>query len=156
MIILERWCDHDRESEDNAPMGCFGSIYIDGLFFCNTVEQPWRENRRFVSCVPTGTYKLEDFQSERYGDTLALSNPDLDVVVYQNDATEGQRYACLFHAANWSHQLQGCIAPGKNLAWATDRGHKANLMVTYSKNTLAMLLPHLRGEELLIRWKHQR
>lgn len=156
MIILERWLDHDKESDKNAPLGCFGSIYIDGVFYCNTVEQPWRQNRRFVSCVPVGVYDLVAYDSPKYGKTYALSNPDLDVVVYQADADEGQRYACLFHAANWSRQLQGCIAPGKDLAWGKTGVYKPNLMVTESRNTLAKLLPLLENEELLIRWKHQR
>lgn len=158
MIILERILDHSRESDVNAPMGTLGELYIGGEFQCYTIEQPWRDNRRFVSCIPAGEYDITKYDSPKYGAVVALSNPDLGVVIYETQAGETDRYACLIHAANWSHQLQGCIAPGANLAWGkheTDaENFKSNLMVTASRNTLAKLLPEITGEKILIRWKN--
>lgn len=147
MIILERFCDQNK-------LGCFGELYIGGEFICYTVEQPWRDNKPFKSCVPVGHYTLVPFESEKYGSVVALENPELNVYANQSDASEGDRYACLIHAANWSHQLQGCIAPGAALAWGIDvRTNTENLMVTRSRATLKNLLA--KGEtDILIRWKH--
>ena len=156
MIILERFLDHDRETETTKPMGCFGSLFIDGLWYCYTVEQPWRQNRRFVSCVPCGEYDLVHFESNKYGNTVALRNPDLGVHLYKQQADPDERYACLFHAANWSSDLQGCIAPGKDIAWGGTVDKGSNLMVTQSRNTLEKILPSLIDQKLLIRWKHER
>lgn len=155
MFVLERILDHSRESESNAPLGCLGELYKDGVFYCYTIEQPYRDNRPFVSSVPVGEYDLKSFDSNKYGRVVALVNHDLNVYANKSEATEdGDRYACLVHAANWSHQLQGCIAPGKNIAWGKHKNFKPNIMVTNSKNTLASVLPQMIDEKLLIRWKH--
>lgn len=152
-IVIERFMDDTRE----PAMGCVGELIVNGEFFCYTMEQPWRQNRRFVSCIPVGTYKLRAYVSPRYGETYALENPDLNVYANQVDADEGDRYACLIHAANWSSQLQGCIAPGSDKSWGTLRQYKPNLMVTNSRNTLRKLMPHLEeGGDVLIRWRHER
>ena len=152
MIILERFCDHPE-------LGCFSELYINGEFIYYTVEQPWNDNKPFKSCVPVGDYDLIPFSSGRYGRTYALSNPELDVVVNMSEASKGQRYACLIHAANWASQLQGCIAPGRELLWGqrtdnTDTNYEPTLMVTDSRSALKGLLPRLDDERLLIRWKH--
>ncbi len=153
MIILERFLDDPRE----PAMGCMGELIVEGEHFCYTMEQPWRQNRRFVSCVPVGTYNLISYDSPKYGETFALENEDNDVFVYENEADEGGRYACLFHSANWAHQLQGCIAPGDGKGWAQHRGHPPNLMVTRSRDALARLFPVLEyNHQILIRWRHQR
>jgi len=150
MIIIERFLDHSRRT----PLGCMGELHIDGQFFCYTIEQPWRENRRFVSCVPVGEYALIPFESTKYGKTFALSNAELNVVPTHAEANDGERYACLFHSANWSHQLQGCIAPGKDIAWGKHGANDENIMVTDSRRTLDKLMPELKDNRVIIRWKH--
>lgn len=35
-----------------------GSIYRDGEMICKTLELPWRQNKRAISCIPEGTYKV--------------------------------------------------------------------------------------------------
>lgn len=154
MIILERICDHSNE----PAMGCVGEIYVEGEFFCNTIEQPWRDNRRFVSCVPAGEYTLERFVSDKYGEVVALVNHDLGVYSRKHEAGDGDRYACLIHAANWSSQLQGCIAPGKTLSWGKrSSDYASNMMVTSSRNTLKKLLAEIEADnKILIRWRHEK
>jgi len=153
VIILERFLDDPRE----PAMGCMGELIVEGQHFCYTIEQPWRQNRRFVSCVPVGTYNLIPFDSQKYGQTFALENEALDVFAYQDEAGDGQRYACLFHAANWAHQLQGCVAPGEAKSWGQRTGNKPNLMVTKSNKTMAKLYPILEdNHQILVRWRHQR
>ena len=35
-----------------------GELFINGERFCNTLELPYRDNQRSVSCIPTGDYKV--------------------------------------------------------------------------------------------------
>ena len=35
-----------------------GSILWDGNFVCKTLELPWKENKRAISCIPEGTYRV--------------------------------------------------------------------------------------------------
>lgn len=154
MNRLIRFCDHGTTQPNESPLGCFGEIRINGRFFCYTVEQPWRDNRRFVSCIPAGVYDVVAYNSANYGEVAALVGAG--VVVGRENAAADDRYDCLAHPANWSHQLQGCFAPGDRLAWGHDKatGARSNLMVTNSRNTLARLLPLLLNKPLSIEWKH--
>jgi hypothetical protein len=68
-----------------------------------TVERPWLDNAPNVSCIPTGYYEMEKVNSPRFGpDTWEI----MDVP---------GRTHILIHAANWSKQLEGCIALGRGL-----------------------------------------
>jgi len=136
-------------------MGVLGELFIDGVFQCYTIEQPWRDNRRFVSCIPDGEYFLIPYHSPKYGEVVAFTNAD-DVVAYQHEANEGDRYACLVHGANWSSQLQGCVALGQNISWGTHSGLRANIMVTNSKGTLKKMLPKLINQKIKITWSHEK
>ena len=49
--------------------------------------------------------------SKSKGDVFAIINRDLGVTLH-GPSTRTYIY---FHAANWPHQLQGCIAPGLEL-----------------------------------------
>lgn len=139
--------------------GTPGELVIAGLIRCHTIEQIWQDNKPFVSCVPDGEYQLVPHNSDKYGATWALVNPDLGVAHYPTSGIA--RYACLFHSANWAHQLQGCIAPGNEIAAAVDTRHtsESRLMVTQSRRTLQRMLDILSDEQehtLQIRWKTYR
>jgi len=96
-----------------TDMGTFGKLYDnEHNFLCHTVERNWANNELFKSCIPEGEYELVEYHSPRYGKSLALNNPNLNVYVQ----SQGHgRYACIFHAANYADHLQGCIAPGHEL-----------------------------------------
>ena len=34
-----------------------GELFLNGESFCDTLELPWRDNQRSVSCIPEGIYK---------------------------------------------------------------------------------------------------
>ena len=38
--------------------GTFGQMFLDGVAFGFTVEQPWNGNQNDVSCIPAGDYVL--------------------------------------------------------------------------------------------------
>lgn len=131
MIELSRFCYSEQ--------GTFGRI--DGLpFECVTVEQPWRGNRPFESCIPEGIYNLVAVDSPRFGPTFALENASVRVFASATAATEpGDRFACLIHGANRADQLQGCIAPGRELGVSAGKW-----AVLDSQATLKKLLAFVR------------
>lgn len=127
-FILERFCDCDEQ-------GVFGRLYHDGELICYTVEQPWRDNRPNVSCVPAGRYKLEAHHSEKYPDTFAMVNHGLGVYHYPADGwTAKDRYSCLIHTANYARQVSGCIGPGHKLFASS-----GEWMVTRSRLTMGLI-----------------
>ena len=81
------------------PSGTNGILVSEGQFICNTIELPWKENKKRVSCIPEGKYLLR----KRYAPKFRWH---LEVVGVRN------RTFILFHPANNALlELNGCIAP---------------------------------------------
>ncbi|MGC1631631.1 MAG: DUF5675 family protein [Gelidibacter sp.] len=79
--------------------GTNGTLTLNGHFVCFTIELPWRENSRNISCIPEGAYELQPRYSDKHKAHLQV----LDVF---------NRSQILIHAANEAlEELQGCIAP---------------------------------------------
>lgn len=88
--------------------GCFGELFINGEFFCVTVERSWKNNEANVSCVPVGIYDFLPHSSPKHGECYALEQASLGVTRYG----PSQRTHILMHIANGASELEGCIAPG--------------------------------------------
>ena len=75
----------------------------DGIYY--TMEPPWRDNQRNISCIPPGEYDyvyLPTSASGKYKNVLHIRGvPD--------------RVGILMHAGNQRHHTRGCILPGKKL-----------------------------------------
>lgn len=79
--------------------GTNGTLTLNGHFVCFTIELPWKENAKNISCISEGTYKLQPRFSDKHKAHLQV----LDVF---------NRSQILIHAANDAlMELQGCIAP---------------------------------------------
>jgi len=120
-----------------------------------TIERPWipspdsKGGTKGISCVPTGTYKLVRHDTETHPRTWALVNEELDVVHLPGDMPGNPRTAVLIHAANWAHELRGCIAPGTRTA----RDEQGRYMVCDSRKAMKLLqarVPWVEGHELEI------
>jgi hypothetical protein len=78
------------------PEGTDGELK---LVVCNTIELPWLQNQRNVSCIPEGRYELRMRATAKRGQHLLVLN------------VKG-RDGILIHPANdASKELRGCIAP---------------------------------------------
>ena len=86
------------------PEGTNGKLECEGRLICNTIELPWRNNERRVSCIPEGEYFIEKRYSLKFKWHLHV----LDVE---------NRSLILFHPANNAlKELNGCIAPVTKLS----------------------------------------
>jgi hypothetical protein len=112
-----------------ADDGTFGVLQAPG-FLLVTVERPWRDNRRRVSCIPAGRYAV------RLG-TYKGRYPDLELQgVPGRDAIE-------IHRANLARELHGCIGVGT--AFGRVHGERG---VLHSCNALSLLMVSMGGLEL--------
>lgn len=75
-----------------------GLCTVDGEPFGVSLERPWMENRRRVSCIPDGTYALGIRMSPKFRRSMLAV---LDVP---------GRAGILIHGANHWSDLEGCIA----------------------------------------------
>lgn len=92
-IVLERFCYH--------PEGTLGVIKLDGDLFYS-IEKPWLDNARSVSCIPIGTYQTGWRKSPKFGQTWQIE-----------DVTD--RTYILIHVANYPSDVHGCIGLGTYL-----------------------------------------
>ena len=67
---------------------------------CCTLERPWENNARNISCIPGGFYDVVKHHGRKYKDVWRL----LDVP---------DRSGILFHAGNRMEDSQGCILVGE-------------------------------------------
>lgn len=82
-----------------GEQGTNGTIYFQGDAICHTIELPWRNNTKRLSCIPEGRYKLVKRIYSKHGEQIGIPN-----VL--------KREGILIHKANDAKgQLQGCIAP---------------------------------------------
>jgi hypothetical protein len=86
------------------PEGTNGKLQCEGKLISYTIELPWKNNERRVSCIPEGKY----FIRKRYSPKFKWH---LEVVDVKN------RTYILFHPANNALlELNGCIAPVTKLS----------------------------------------
>lgn len=76
-----------------------GRLYVGDELLACTIELPWKQNAKRISCIPEGVYTLRRRYSEKFKWHLVL----LEVP---------ERSGILIHPANDAlKELQGCIAP---------------------------------------------
>lgn len=83
--------------------GTNGALFMNQQFLGFTIELPWRENKKRVSCITEGVYELKPRYSDKFRHHLVLQNVP-------------KRSLILIHPANDANkELQGCIAPVSSL-----------------------------------------
>lgn len=94
--------------------GTLGMLNVQGRHFA-TLELPWRGNKTYVSCIPEGVYTLRKRQS---GVVTRSTGGEYSIGWEVADVTG--RSHIMIHPANWTHELEGCIAPGVAHGWDED------------------------------------
>lgn len=84
-----------------------GQIVLPDGTLLYSLELPWRDNHKDVSCIPPGVYQLIPYTSPKHDSTWYLENASLGV-----GGASAERSYCEIHSANWTRQLEGCIALG--------------------------------------------
>jgi len=110
-----------------------GELFVNGERFCDTLELPYRDNQRSVSCIPTGEYKVR----MRYPRESATRDY-LHLLV--KDVKD--RSFILVHRGNKSSHSKGCILVGMT--------SKQNFVgnSTLAMDLLMKEIIHLGGENI--------
>lgn len=99
MNTLSIFRDKKSDKQTQGVLIVLGE-HREKLFECFTLELPWRNNERQISCIPAGKYQIEHRRSQRFGHHIhILGVPNRSLI--------------LIHQANYVRQLQGCIAVGQ-------------------------------------------
>ena len=70
------------------------------LVLMNTLELPWKDNQRSISCIPPDIYTVAPYTSEKYPDTFQILNVP-------------NRTHILIHVGNKVSHTEGCVLVGK-------------------------------------------
>ncbi len=116
------------------PKGTNGTLTINGVFICFTIELPWLHNKPQVSCIPEGEYKIVPRFSKKHGKHLLIKDVP-------------GRALILFHPANNAQkELKGCIAP---VTVNTGPGDGSASRLAFNK-LMATVIPAIGNEPILI------
>lgn len=123
-LLLNRY-DHD----DNQTIGQLFLLDSDKNILAkwDTLELPWLNNQRRISCIPLGTYKARKHKSPKFGRTLWVQDVP-------------NRSEILIHSGNYHTQILGCILIGKDLKDINKDGY---LDVTRSRVAMKELMDSL-------------
>jgi len=87
-----------------SDQSTIGELFLNGERFCDTLELPYRDNQRSISCIPVGEYKVR----LRYPRESATRDY-LHLIV--EDVKD--RSYILFHRGNTAKDTRGCILVGQ-------------------------------------------
>jgi len=114
-------------------LGTNGWLYHGDQLICNTIELPWLQNKKVISCIPEGTYPLEKRFSVQFGLHFQICNVP-------------RRSNILIHPANYAtRELRGCIAPVMRLQ-APGKGVQSRIALGLIQ---ALLLPIMDQKETI-------
>lgn len=137
-LILNRWC--------NTPYGTFGRIAVSNRFFY-TVECPWKDNQKNISCIKPGLYNLT-LGIYYHGDGPG-GKPDYPAYVLQN--VDGHDEVKI-HIANYFTDVKACIGLGLTIGWDIKRNIP---MVVSSGDAYRYFMQTMNGDteaQLTINW----
>lgn len=103
-----------------------GVLWYEHEFLAYTLELPWKQNERRVSCIPWGRYKALHHFSPKFGETLLIDGV-------------ANRSNILFHAGNTVADSLGCILLGQAVVWPENRlAHSRPAMLNFRRLITAL------------------
>lgn len=122
-VTLKRTSDNG-----NQTTGLFMFEDGDKIITLGSLERPWKDNAKNISCIPKGVYQVTITYSPAFKCDMWLVN---DVV---------NRSGIRIHSANYFHQLEGCIALGLSI---DDIDGDGNIDLINSRAALNIAKEHL-------------
>lgn len=117
------------------PLATYGNVYVVNdvdkiIFECKSLELPWKNNNRGVSCIPEGKYTVI-----KEGPT-----PRRPYIYFRVLDVPG-RSGILWHPGTYTSHIKGCTLPGEKLLDINEDGVLDILNTARTLKKLVDLLP---------------
>jgi hypothetical protein len=130
-VHLVRYYNDDAVTLGNLQIG---GIKHKPIF---TLENPWRNNERNLSCIPVGEYECKAFTGIKHRNCYQVCNVK-------------DRAYILIHKGNYAKDTQGCILIGNCVV-----SRHSEYMITNSQATMRILKELLENEPFLLYISYQ-
>tara|TARA_R110001583_G_scaffold58672_5_gene174696 strand:- start:1476 stop:1961 length:486 start_codon:yes stop_codon:yes gene_type:complete len=119
--------------DDFSEEVTMGQLFLNGEKMCDTLELPWKDNQKNISCIPEGEYKvrLRVARESATRDYLHLLIKDVP-----------NRKWVLVHRGNTKSDSRGCVLVG----FASKQGFVKNS--TFAMDLLMKEIINLGGENI--------
>lgn len=98
-LYILRYLNNGRQTHGRGLVICGAEIVYEFA----SLELPYLQNQRRISCFEPGVYPLEKYVSSKFGECFAIND------------VPGRDHLRI-HAGNFSHQILGCLLPGSHFA----------------------------------------
>lgn len=125
------------QNEDKQTLGELFLLSNSGsvLQKFHSLELPWKNNQRNISCIPEGSYIAKVHYSPKFGKCLWLQDVP-------------GRSEILIHKGNYYTDIRGCILIGTGLTDINADGYKD---VTNSANAMRKLMSDINQNEITVK-----
>lgn len=127
-----------------SDSGTFGVLRFGEVPFAVTLERPWENNERKLSCIPTGFYVCQRVTSPRFGEVFEVTGvPGRDHI--------------LFHRGNKLFDTEGCILVAEEfggsllhpVVCSSERGYTEFMLMLYGHSQFDLCITHAQVPTLL-------
>lgn len=116
-------------------------ILVSGSFECKTLELPWRENQKQISCIPPGIYNVDIRVSNKYGRVYWVREvPNRTYILIHSGNFAGDV------SKGYKSHVMGCILLGKDIGFLGGQ-----LAVLNSRITVRNFVRHMGYEPFKLR-----
>ena len=129
-------------STDN---GVFGYIIEGSEYVCLTLERPWMDNQRGISCVPTGTYVAKRVSLAEHPHIAKIIRTPSIATVFELQGVES-RSGIFIHPGNVYTDSEGCILVGSSRSENIKNGLPG---ITNSQSTFKLFMDRFGNEDEL-------
>jgi len=116
-------------------------LLVTGNFNCRTLELPWRDNQRQISCIPPGVYDVDIRLSNKYGRVYWVRKvPNRTYILIHSGNYAGDK------SKGFKTHVMGCILLGKESGTLSGQ-----VAVLNSRITVRNFMRHMGYESFRLR-----
>lgn len=126
-------CRQYYEKQTHGTLTVYDEDSGEEVFKCRTLELPWKDNQRNISCIPEGYYDVITRQSPKYGLHLHVTEvPDRSLILFH-----WGNYAGSMNPRTGQSDIRGCILVGEKFI---DLDGDGLADITNSRKTMKALM----------------